>query len=1022
MWSPATIAGKLRLGFGLVFLLVACIMIAWLWSLHKTNQARTTISNCTAIERTVLNMDRLLEKARRLHGDFILQYNRIGLGAAHIQFAQPSIRLVAEAVSASRALKKMISRSVVGRRLYAHQSDINLYLASAERFADTSIQSVELITRLAAPDHGLDASFAQHLALLEKATQDSPDLYPLTRTIQHLSLEYRANRQRHWMQSIFNVLARQKAYLTTLSPPQQDSTYQMVALATQLEKTGQEMVEIEAQIRNKFNDFNLQTNTAQPIARMLVQEAAAEVAMAKEQADQAVQRAFFYLGTCLLAAVVTSLLISRFISQTITRRIAALTQCAAEVQQGQLNITAAEHPVDELGQLGQTLNLMSGRICSMVDQLEQTIAERTSQLRVSEHRFRFIADQLPHVGIIGLAPNRRVFFWNRACSQLYGIDSKAACGHQLEALIVAPEVRPLFAEQLAAWIDNHGQPIEGERFFTHREGTPVPVFVASLDLETADDRKEFYSIHLDLTELKQAEADRLLQSSIYRSLFAHISSVVAVLEAVDAGRDFIIKDVNPAIERIEGYKPEEIKGRSLIECFPRVEPSGLLAMIRDVWQAENASISRSFYLEPQSQQRWRQGHLYKIPSGEVVIVYDDITELKQAELQRQTIEAQLQRSRKMEAIGLLAGGVAHDLNNILSGIVSYPDLLLMQLAPESKLRQPILAIQESGQRAAAVVADLLTVARGVSSEKKLCSLNQLVSQYLNSPEHEALLKKHPGVVCRSEYSSQIWPLTCSPIHIQKSLMNLVTNAAEAIDQGGLITIHTRKQVLSEIEAKALGLEAGVFDLLEVADSGSGIAQEDLDHIFEPFYTKKVMGRSGTGLGLAVVWNTVEDHQGTIEVRSSTEGTVFTLYFPATEQELLLKEDDLDKEILRGNGETVLVVDDEPLQREIATQILDTLGYHSLAMPSGEEAVDYLQDNAVDLILLDMIMGTGINGRETYARIIRRHPGQKALIVSGFSENDEVREALRLGVSAYLQKPYAISSLSRAVVAALQSPS
>lgn len=181
-----------------------------------------------------------------------------------------------------------------------------------------------------------------------------------------------------------------------------------------------------------------------------------------------------------------------------------------------------------------------------------------------------------------------------------------------------------------------------------------------------------------------------------------------------------------------------------------------------------------------------------------------------------------------------------------------------------------------------------------------------------------------------------------------------------------------------------------------------------------------MGRSGTGLGLAVVWERIQDHLGCIEVSSSELGTVFTLYFPATEQEAFAMEDVLDNEILRGNGETVLVVDDEPLQREIATQILETIGYHSLALASGEEAVDYLQDHDVDLVLLDMIMGTGINGRETYARIIRRHPGQKALIVSGFSENEEVRTALQMGVFAYLQKPYAISSLSRAVGAALQA--
>ncbi|MDD2463375.1 MAG: response regulator [Desulfobulbus sp.] len=1015
---PPTIAGKLRLGFGLIFLLVSFIMTTWVLSLHKFNQTRHTISDCIAIERTVLNMDRLLEKARRLHGDFCLQYDRIGLGVAHVQFAQPSIRLVAQAVSASSELKKMIAQTGVGKRLHAHQVDINLYLASAKRFADTSIQSIELITRLAAPDHGLEDDFEQQLVLLQQATSPSLSMAQLIPKAQLLYQQYRVNRQRPLMQSIFNILSHVNERLETAQPLAGISKDNLQALTIRLQTTGEEILVVDAEIKNKFNDFNLQTNTSQPIARMLVDEAAKEVAAAKEASNQTISGALLALAFCLLAACATGLFISRFISQTITRRIEALTQCAADFQQGGLNLNASEQPADELGQLGQTFNLMSARIRTTVDQLEQTIAERTGQLRVSEHRFRSIADQLPHVGIIGIDQHGKIFFWNRACHQLYGASDTQACGQRLEELIIDKGGRTLFAEQLAAWM-HLSQTIEGERTFCHQNGTPVPVYVASFDLDTPDGSKEFYSIHLDLSELKQAEEQRALQTSIYRSLFEHISSGVGLLEAIEEGRDFIIKDANPAVERIEGYKLDEIKGQSLIACFPGVEPSGLLALAQEVWRSGQPAILHPFYYARQNRHRWREGHLYKIPSGEVVIVYDDITELKQGEQQREVIEAQLQRSRKMEAIGLLAGGVAHDLNNILSGIVSYPDLLLMQLAPDSKLRKPILAIQESGQRAAAVVADLLTVARGVSSEKKLCSLNQLVNQYLNSPEHEALLKRHPGVECQSECSKQIWPLPCSPIHIKKSLMNLMTNAAEAIDHSGLISIRTRKQELPETEAQALGVKPGVYVLLEVADSGSGIAKEDLDHIFEPFYTRKVMGRSGTGLGLAVVWNTIQDHQGGIAVSSSKQGTVFTLYFPATAQEALLMEDDLDNDIRQGNGETVLVVDDEPLQREIATQILDTLGYSSLAIASGEAAVDYLQDHEVDLVLLDMLMGTGINGRETYSRIAHRHPGQKALIVSGFSENEEVREALRLGVSAYLQKPYAISSLSRAVATALQ---
>jgi CheY-like chemotaxis protein len=270
---------------------------------------------------------------------------------------------------------------------------------------------------------------------------------------------------------------------------------------------------------------------------------------------------------------------------------------------------------------------------------------------------------------------------------------------------------------------------------------------------------------------------------------------------------------------------------------------------------------------------------------------------------------------------------------------------------------------------------------------------------------------HPGVDCIAQLAADLWPLSCSPIHLKKSLMNLVTNATEAIERTGRITIRTSNADLDSATALTAGIAAGKYVIMEVADSGSGIAATDLDHIFEPFYTKKVMGRSGTGLGLAVVWNTIQDHRGGITVTSSTQGTVFTLYFPASDKEVPPPEA-TDATPCPGAGETILVVDDEPHLRDIARQMLVALGYEVVTAASGEQAVDYLKTHRVDLVLLDMLMAPGINGRQTFEQIIALHPGQKALIASGFSRDEEVQRALRLGVSGYLQKPYTLNSLGQ----------
>jgi CheY-like chemotaxis protein len=267
----------------------------------------------------------------------------------------------------------------------------------------------------------------------------------------------------------------------------------------------------------------------------------------------------------------------------------------------------------------------------------------------------------------------------------------------------------------------------------------------------------------------------------------------------------------------------------------------------------------------------------------------------------------------------------------------------------------------------------------------------------------------------TQLTDDLRPLACSPVHIKKSLMNLVTNAAEAIDRSGRILIRTRNEDLEPSAALKAGVEAGRYVVLEIADSGGGIAETDIEHIFEPFYTKKVMGRSGTGLGLAVVWNTIQDHRGGITVTSSTRGTVFTLFFPAAAGLSHPHPDEAESAALdRGAGETILVVDDEPHQRDIAGQMLELLGYRVLTAPSGEQAVAYLKEHEVDLVLLDMLMGTGLNGRQTFEQIIALHPGQKALIASGFSEDAEVQHALRLGVSGYLQKPYTLKTLAKAI--------
>ncbi|MGD9306122.1 MAG: ATP-binding protein, partial [Desulfobacterales bacterium] len=367
------------------------------------------------------------------------------------------------------------------------------------------------------------------------------------------------------------------------------------------------------------------------------------------------------------------------------------------------------------------------------------------------------------------------------------------------------------------------------------------------------------------------------------------------------------------------------------------------------------------------------------------------------------------------AIGTLAGGVAHDLNNILSGLVSYPELLLMELPEDSPLRKPILTIQKSGENAASVVNDLLTLARRGVAVTEVLNLNRIISDYLNSPGFEKLKLDHSQVQVETHLEEHLLNIVGSPIHLTKTLMNLVSNAVESMPQGGTLIVNTENRYIDQPIRGYDTIEEGDYVVCSVSDGGIGISSEDIERIFEPFYTKKVMGLSGTGLGMAVVWGTVKDHNGYIDVRSTEDhGTTFTLYFPVTREKLPKEIIQASIDKFKGNGELILVVDDVAEQRDIASGMLTKLGYRVSTVPSGEEAVRFLEKDRADLLVLDMIMEPGMDGLDTYIKALEIEPRQKAIIASGFSETDRVKEARKLGAGAYVKKPYTMEKLGLAV--------
>jgi CheY-like chemotaxis protein len=349
------------------------------------------------------------------------------------------------------------------------------------------------------------------------------------------------------------------------------------------------------------------------------------------------------------------------------------------------------------------------------------------------------------------------------------------------------------------------------------------------------------------------------------------------------------------------------------------------------------------------------------------------------------------------------------------GIVSYPEFLLSRMKADDPLYKPLKKISESGQKAAATVEDLLTLARRGVTTTEVLDFNAVVKEYLQSPEFIKLKSLHTGVRFFSKLDNTLLNLRGSALHLKKTVMNLVSNAAEAIKGRGTVLISTSNCYVDRPIRGYSDVCEGDYILLSVEDDGMGIDPKDIGQIFEPFYTNKIMGRSGTGLGMAVVWGAVQDHHGYIDVQSSPEiGTKIQIYLPITRETNDRKAEEHPQMEIQGHGESILIVDDVADQREIASKILEGLGYVVEAVESGEAALDYLKKNTVALIVLDMIMDPGMDGLETYQAIQAIRPGQKAIIVSGYSETDRVKAAQALGAGAYLKKPYVLETLGMAV--------
>jgi two-component system cell cycle sensor histidine kinase/response regulator CckA len=383
----------------------------------------------------------------------------------------------------------------------------------------------------------------------------------------------------------------------------------------------------------------------------------------------------------------------------------------------------------------------------------------------------------------------------------------------------------------------------------------------------------------------------------------------------------------------------------------------------------------------------------------------DITKRKQAEEEKKELEAKLLQTQKLEAIATLAGGVAHDFNNLLMAIQCNASLMLFDIDPAHPFYELLINIKNEVKSGAELTRQLLGYAMQGRYYVQTINVNELVEK--TSGSIGRTMKK---ILIHHELAEDLFAIKADQGQIQQALMNLLVNAADAMPNGGDLTLKTANVTDQDMEGKLRDPKPGNYVQLSLTDTGSGMDKETQERIFDPFFTTKGVGR-GTGLGLAAAYGIVKGHGGHIDVESKPgHGTTFTIYLPATEK--TVEETVKPAEKTLNGAETILVVDDEERVLDAGGRMLKKLGYTVLEARSGREAIEIYKDDKdkIDLVILDMVMPC-MDGGEVYDRMKEINPNVKVLLASGYTIDSEAKEILARGCDAFMQKPFGMQELS-----------
>jgi len=631
-------------------------------------------------------------------------------------------------------------------------------------------------------------------------------------------------------------------------------------------------------------------------------------------------------------------------------------------------------------------------------------------LRESEEVLYVMFEKAPFPVALSSLPDGTLVRVNEAFERTFGFTRAEAIGKTAQELGI--NVDDENRARVLAALNNSGS-VRNQEMTLRTKSGEGRVFSVNIDLVEIGGRRYILNTTLDITERRRIEAELSESEARFRATFEQ--AAVGIAHVAPDGRWL---RVNRVLCDMVGYSCEELLAKTFQDITHPGDLGPDLEYVRRMLAGEIETYAMDKrYFHKGGSVVWINltVTLVRSPSGApdyFIAVIKDITERRRAEDERRGLEAQLRQAQKMEAIGRLAGGVAHDFNNMLGVILGYAELALADLPEKSPLSANLMQIQSAAMQSADLTRQLLAFARKQTISPVVFDLNEMLSRMIK------MLTRIIGENIDLVWSPGPEPyrIRMDPSQINQLLVNLAVNARDAIPGTGTITIETRDVTLDDVYCiMHPGAAPGRYALLIFGDSGRGMSGDTLEHLFEPFFTTKEEG-AGTGLGLSTVYGIVKQNHGFIDVLSEVgRGTTLLIYLPRLEEACTEIHAAAVPEPTPAKGETVLVVEDEATILELVKAILEEIGYNVLAVQTPKAALRLAGElrGAIDLLITDVVMPE-MNGRDLCRELTAAYPGIKCLYMSGYAADVMGHRGVLDASDAFIQKPFSVSALAEKI--------